>query len=77
MAAEIEKLFHVLTDTGTTYRIRPNPDAPSGDDAGLVLEWRDDLDSGWRGYFFIAPEAVELVAKAMLELKKGHEGNGD
>lgn len=67
MATIVEKHTVIHTDEGTTYRLRPNPDVDSGYSAGAVLEWSDDGGKTWTGYFFIAPEAMAAIGKALVE----------
>lgn len=69
MSAIVEMLFNVHSEGGTVYRIRNNPDAAPGEDAGIVIEWSDNGGKEWDGYFFIAPDAIRGVAEAMERLK--------
>lgn len=70
MTAHIEKHLIIVNEYGTEYRIRPNPDADPGDDAGVVLDYRDSVKDGWKGYFFVSPDAVDLLAGALMDIRK-------
>jgi hypothetical protein len=72
MTVEVEAYILVQVENGTCYRIRHNPDVPSTERAGLVLEWSDDASRPWNGYFFIAPDAVDGVIKALTFLQSGN-----
>lgn len=70
MTIETHKIIH-CNDTGMQYRVSPNPDCdvPAGrpeGDAGIVLEWRDARDEKWQGYFFVGPNQITELARAML-----------
>jgi hypothetical protein len=76
--AHVEQQVLIYSDGGTMYRVRENPDAAPGNNAGLVLEWKDptdsklipSMDSQWKDYFFIAPDAIEPIAQALLRIAK-------
>ena len=59
------KSFETQSKSGTEYRVRPNPDGPlkDGFKNGIVIEFRDNIEDGWQGYFFIAPECAYAFAK--------------
>lgn len=52
----------------SSYRLRPNPDCPSGEGFkhGAVLEWSDD-GKEWKGYFFIDPDSLKDLAEAFTK----------
>jgi len=54
-----------------SYRLRPNPDCPAGQGFkyGAVLEWTDD-GKEWKGYFFIAPEAIKDLAEMFTKAEE-------
>jgi len=59
------------TDSGASYRVRPNPDADEVDgSAGLIIEYRDDATCEWDRSFFIAPSAAPHVAEALARFFK-------
>jgi hypothetical protein len=64
--AVMEEHCIIHTDAGTQYRVRPNPDGTATDGSdGIVFEWRDPTDEKWSGYFFVAPDAIPSLMKAM------------
>lgn len=63
---------YIIHSEETSYRVRPNPDAPETDgSAGVVIEWRDVGETTWTGYTFIAPSAAMDVARAIALLMTG------
>lgn len=71
MTAFLEK--HVLIHGKyTTYRLRPNPDAPIYGDfrEGGVLEWRDNdrLEEPWNDYFFMDYESMKCLRDALNDI---------
>ena len=68
--AHVEQQVLIYSDGGTMYRVRENPDAAPGNNAGLVLEWKEPTDAQWKDYFFIAPDAIEPIAQALLRIAK-------
>lgn len=57
----------------TNYRVRPNPDGGDALSAGVVIEWSDDGGKTWDGYFHIAPQQAEEVARSILLLMTGKD----
>jgi hypothetical protein len=66
-----DKHFIVTDDSGTAYRLKPNPDGErnTGFREGAVLEWTDD-GKEWKDYFFIGPGALAGLSAAMVEAAK-------
>ena len=64
MSEAFAEVYHIIhTSSGTTYRLRPNPDG-EGYESGAALDWSDDCKE-WHGYIFIAPEAMRLLGEAL------------
>ena len=61
----VEHITVIHTSSGTSYRVRPNPDGGDGYTSGAALEWSDD-GNDWKGYFFVAPEVLEALGNALL-----------
>ena len=54
------------TESGASYRVRPNPDGDALDGShGLVIEYRDGPEDDWDKSLFIAPQAASGIAEAI------------
>lgn len=63
---------YIIHGEHTSYRVRPNPDAPEVDgSSGIVIEHRDAGETEWRSYTFIGPDEAMDVARAIALLMTG------